>query len=173
MTDLRYPIGPFTRPDRLDGRARTRAITEIAAAPSRLREAVGGLDEKQLDTPYRPAGWTVRQVVHHIPDSHVNAYVRTKLCLTEPQPTIKTYEEAQWAMLPDSKGPIGVSLGLLGALHQRWVGLLEQLAESDFARTLNHPEWGILRLDQLVAMYAWHGKHHVAHITGLRTREGW
>ena len=173
MTDLRYPIGPFQRPDALGEAGRLAMILQIAEAPARLRTAVAGLTDTQLDTAYRPDGWTVRQVVHHVADSHINAYVRLKLGLTESEPLIKTYEEALWARLPDSQSPIATSLDLLEALHRRWVLLLEQAPAADFARTVRHPDLGLLRLDQLMALYAWHGRHHVAHVTGLRERMGW
>lgn len=171
--DLSYPIGPFKAPAMLEAPARQSAITAIATAAAAYRAAVEGLTEAQLDTPYRPGGWTVRQLTHHLPDSHLNAYVRFKLALTETHPTIKPYDQGAWAGLPDSKGPIGPSLDLLTALHQRWTTVLTGMRDVDFERTLNHPEAGTLRLDQMLAMYAWHGRHHTAHVTGLRTREGW
>jgi len=172
--DLRFPTGRFQRPAELDTDARARAIESIAATPARLREAVRGLSDSQIETPYRPGGWTVRQLVHHVPDSHLNAYVRFKLALTEDAPTIKPYDEARWAELPDTKlVPIATSLTLLDAVHERWVALLRAMQPSDFARTLVHPETGRQRLDQMLALYAWHGAHHVAHITTLRGRMGW
>jgi uncharacterized damage-inducible protein DinB len=153
---------------------RAARIAEIDAAPAALRAAVAGLSEEQLATPYRPGGWTVRQVVHHLPDSHANAYVRFKLALTEDNPTIKPYLEARWAELPDNAGtPVEVSLGLLEALHRRWVVLLRGMGPEDFARPLTHPEKGRLSLDQMLALYAWHGRHHVAHVTSLTERMGW
>lgn len=173
MTDLQYPVGRYIAPTRFTDAGRRKAIGVIAATPARLRDAVEALDEGQLDTPYRPGGWTVRQVVHHLPDSHLNAYVRFKLGLTEAEPRVKPYEEARWAELPDSRGPIAVSLDLLTALHARWVSLLETLTETDFQRTVYHPEFGVLHLDDLLEQYAWHGRHHVAHITSLRKRMGW
>lgn len=174
MADLRYPIGPFTKPETFDAAHRESAIEEIAATPANLRAAVRGLSDRQLDAQYRPAGWTVRQVVHHLPDSHLNAYVRFRLTLTEDTPTIRTYHEDRWAELSDAKSaPVDVSLRLLDAVHERWVTLLHSLTADDFARRLDHPEIGMLDLDGLLALYAWHGKHHVAHITGLREREGW
>jgi uncharacterized damage-inducible protein DinB len=174
MTDLRYPIGKFQPPASVTDAERAVLVDQIAALPAELRSAVSTLDDTQLDTPYREGGWTVRQVVHHVPDSHVNAYTRFKLALTEDVPTIKTYEEAQWAELPEARSaPIGVSLALLEALHQRWVLLLRVLAPAQFARTFRHPEMGVMTLDQQIAMYAWHGRHHLAHITSLRTRMGW
>lgn len=172
--DPRYPIGRF----RFDGDGpgkRQQWIAEIGRAPAQLRAAVAGLDAAQLDTPYRDQGWTVRQVVHHLPDSHLNAYTRIKLALTEEVPTIKPYEEARWAELPDARGgDIAPSLSLLEALHQRWLMLLEQLNPADFDRRYRHPEHGrIFGLDEVLALYAWHGRHHVAHITSLRRRMGW
>jgi uncharacterized damage-inducible protein DinB len=149
-------------------------IAEIAACPARLRAAVAGLTAAQFDTPYRPGGWTVRQVVHHVPDSHLNAYVRFKLALTEDSPTIKPYDEAAWAELPDTAAtPIEVSLDLLESLHARWVRLLESMTEADFARRFHHPESGTMSLDTYLSGYALHCRHHVAHITRLRGRMGW
>jgi hypothetical protein len=154
---------------------RRSAIDEIAALPKRMREAVSGLTDAQLDTPYRPGGWTVRQVVHHVPDSHVNAYIRLKLALTEEAPTIKPYDEKTWAMLADSRLPVEISLTLLDSVHARWVALCRDLNASDWARTFNHPEYpeGPRTIDWLVQVYAWHSNHHLAHITSLRKREGW
>ena len=174
MEDLRYPVGKHQRPETLNAAQRQAAIETIAAAPRAMREAVRGLDDAQLDTPYRPEGWTVRQVVHHVPDSHMNAYTRTKLALTETTPTIKPYDESAWAMLEDSRStPIETSLTLLEMLHDRWVRILRSMNAADFARTLNHPENGVMSLDQLLALYDWHGRHHVAHIARLRERNGW
>lgn len=173
--DLRYPTGRFTAPapGTMDQAAREAAIAVIADTPRAFRAAVADLTDAQLDTPYREGGWTVRQLAHHVPDSHLNAYCRFKLGLTEDHPTIKAYEEAAWARLPDSTGPISPSLDLLTALHLRWVDLLRAMTSEDFARTLHHPESGVLRLDTVLALYAWHGPHHVAHVTGLRQRMGW
>ena len=149
-------------------------IDQIAATPARMREAVAGLDESQLDTPYRDGGWTVRQVVHHVPDSHMNAYTRVKLALTEHEPMIKPYDEAAWARLNDVHDtPIETSLVLLETLHQRWNTILRAMTDADFERTLLHPDMGVMTLDALIAMYAWHGRHHVGHITSLRSRSGW
>jgi uncharacterized damage-inducible protein DinB len=175
MKDPRYPVGAFERPvEPLSRGQREQFIAEIAEAPARLRNAVAGLSGAQLDTPYRPGGWTVRQVAHHIPDSHINAYVRFKLALTENDPPVQPYEESEWAKLPDvAATPIEVSVALLDALHRRWVTLLSSLPEKDFTRTARHPSWGPITVDFLVAQYAWHGRHHVAHITSLREREGW
>jgi hypothetical protein len=175
MTDLRYPIGPFTFDGGATDAQRPQRIDEIANAPAGLRSAVAGLTPAQMDTPYRPDGWTVRQVVHHVPDSHLQAYARFKLALTEDQPTIKAYDEARWAELGDTRtvSP-AVSLALLESLHERWVGLLRTLTPQDYRRTYHHPEYGrAFTLDEALAMYAWHGRHHVAHITALRAREGW
>lgn len=172
--DLRYPIGKFQRPVSLDDNQREGMIRDIAALPAQVRAAVAGLDDTKLDTPYREGGWTVRQVVHHLADSHINSYVRFKLALTEDVPPVKGYDEALWAELPEArKAPVEVSLALLEALHRRWVMMLELLPAEAFERQFRHSELGPVRLDANVALYSWHGKHHVAHITGLREREGW
>lgn len=174
MTDLRYPIGRFTPHHDVTPDGRKALILAIADAPRRLRHATTGLTEAQLQTPYRPGGWTIRQVVHHVPDSHMNAYIRFKLALTEANPTIKPYDEAAWALLADTaRTPIDESLALLDALHRRWVVLLESLQASDFARQLTHPEHGPVTLEWMLQLYAWHGRHHTAHVTALRQREGW
>jgi hypothetical protein len=172
--DQRYPVGRFRFGGSDEGR-RQQWIEEIAATPAHLRAAVDRLSATQLDTPYRTGGWTVRQVVHHVPDSHLNAYLRVKLALTENEPTIKPYDEAVWAELSDSRaGPIEVSLAFLEGLHQRWVLLLRTLREPDFDRRFIHPEHGrAIGLDEQLATYAWHGRHHVAQITSLRARKGW
>ena len=172
--DLRYPIGPFSFEGEPSEQQIKQFISDIEQAPLRLRSAVAWLSEQQLETPYRPDGWTVRQVVHHVPESHMNAYVRMKLALTEENPTIKPYDEARWAETPDvGATPIGTSLTLLEALHQRWVTLLKALRPVDFARTFTHPESGVWTIGKYVALHSWHGKHHVAHITTLRERMGW
>jgi hypothetical protein len=172
MDDLRFPIGNFafdtsTTPDK-----QAAWIRQIAEAPALLRAAVNGLSDRQFDAPYRPGGWTVRQVVHHVPDSHLNAYCRYKFALTEDNPTIKPYDEAAWANVADTAGtPPEVSLVLLEALHKRWVVLLESMTTADFGRPLQHPERGAITLDWMLQLYAWHGRHHVAHVTALRARE--
>lgn len=173
MSDLQYPIGKFSVPTDVLAPLRSRWMEEVSQAPARLRGAVVGLKEEQLDTPYRPGGWTVRQVVHHVPDSHMNAYVRFKLALTEDTPTIKPYAENFWAELADSTAPLETSLSLLENLHHRWVLLLRSLREEDWSRTFRHPDLGVRRLDQTLALYAWHGRHHAAHITNLRQRMNW
>jgi uncharacterized damage-inducible protein DinB len=175
MSDPRYPIGPFVLEVERTPAVRERWIGELAEVPAQLRAAVHGLSEAQFDTPYREGGWTVRQLVHHLPDSHLNAYIRFKLALTEDNPTIKPYEEAQWARLPDTAGTqVGVSLMLLEALHRRWIVLLRAMQEPEWERTYFHPERRkAIPLDQALAEYAWHGRHHVAHITTLRERMGW
>jgi uncharacterized damage-inducible protein DinB len=173
-TDLRYPIGEFEWEGGLtEGKGR-QCIGDVAETPGKLRAAVADLNDQQLDTPYREGGWTVRQVVHHLPDSHLNGYVRFKLALTEDQPLVKTYDQERWAELADAKsGPIEPSLTLLDSLHQRWVMFLRSLSAADYARKLNHPELGEVTLDKYLAMYAWHGRHHVAHIMALRERMRW
>lgn len=173
--DLRYPIGRFSFPESPTPDQTRSWIDELAATPGALRAAVKGLGDARIETPYRPGGWTVRQLVHHLADSHMNAYTRCKLALTEQTPTIKPYDEAAWAELEDNRTvPIDVSLDLLEALHTRWVALLRSLTTEQMQRDFRHPEKGrILRLDATLALYAWHGKHHVAHVTALRERERW
>ena len=172
--DLRYPVGKFEWAGTLSDAQRAQYIEQIAAAPANFRAAVAGLSEAQLGTPYREGGWTVRQVVHHVPDSHLNAYIRFKLALTEDEPTIKPYKEDRWAQLPDTAAtPIETSLRMLELLHDRWVRLLRAMSAADFQRTLVHPEMGVRRLEVFLALYAWHGRHHTAHITSLRKRMGW
>jgi hypothetical protein len=169
-TDLSYPIGRF-RPGTQD---RKLMLLDITDTPGRLRDAVEGLSDRQLDTPYRPGGWTVRQVVHHLADSHMHSYIRTKFALTQNEPTIMPYDENVWADLKDAKsGPLETSLLLLEGLHARWVQLFESMTEADWKRNFNHPERGVLPLDINASIYAWHGRHHTAHITELRKREGW
>ena len=171
--DLRYPIGEFTLPSPITQDLRTDAIGVIAALPARMRDAVRGLSESRLDTPYRPDGWTVRQVVHHVPDSHLNAYIRVKLALTEDNPTIKPYDQNAFANLADQRLPIDVSLSLLDGVHARWVAVWKTLTPDQFTRPLYHPEIGAITVDYLLQHYDWHSRHHVAHITRLREREGW
>jgi hypothetical protein len=174
MEDLRYPIGRFNGKGAANSQERKQMIDTIAGLPGRLREAVRGLSPDQLDTPYRPEGWTVRQVVHHVPESHMNSYIRFKLALTENAPTVKPYDEAAWARLPDvSQTPVDVSLALLDSLHTRWTILLRSLSESEFGREFTHPEIGRLTLNTTLGLYAWHSGHHLAHVTRLRERMGW
>lgn len=175
MEDLRFPVGPLDLDSPLSEADHPRLIDEIAAAPANLRKALRGLSAEQLATPYREGGWTVAQVAHHLPESHMQAYSRCKFALTEESPTIKPYDEAKWADLPDTaKTPVEVSLTLLESLHTRWVNLLRSLSPADFQRGYFHPEYGrLISLQRMLAMYAWHGRHHVAHITALRSRQGW
>ena len=174
MTDLRYPIGKFSYDGHLTEDRKRAFLDDIAQTPKNLRAAVQGLSAAQLDTPYRPAGWSVRQVVHHVPDSHLNSYVRFKLALTEDEPTIKPYAEDRWAELADTKAtPVEVSLTLLDSLHDRWVRLLRSLTPEEWKRTFRHPDLGAMTLEKTLALYAWHGRHHVAHITALRERNNW
>jgi uncharacterized damage-inducible protein DinB len=171
--DLRYPVGRFRAPAVSDAKVRAEQIQTLRLLPERLSTAVAGLSDAQLDTPYREGGWTVRQVVHHFADSHANSYIRFKLALTEDCPTIKPYDEAAWARLPDSTLAIEPSLVLITGLHQRFVGLLESMSEEDFERGFNHPERGPITLATNLAIYDWHSRHHTAHITSLRARKGW
>jgi uncharacterized damage-inducible protein DinB len=174
MSDLRYPIGKFSFEGSVNEEQRKKLIDDIEQAPARLRAAVQDLSPQQIDTPYRPEGWTVRQVVHHVPDSHMNAYTRFKLALTEDEPTIKPYMEDRWARLDDTQStPLEVSLALLDSLHNRWVRLLRSLKPADWKRTFRHPELGLMPLEKNLALYAWHGRHHVAHITALKERMKW
>ncbi|MGO9324009.1 MAG: YfiT family bacillithiol transferase [Terracidiphilus sp.] len=171
--DLRYPIGKFRPPAESTPAVRAEQIEALRLLPERLRAAVAGLNDAQLNTPYRDGGWTVRQVVHHFADSHANSYVRFKLALTEDWPTIKPYDEAAWARLPDSSLSIEPSLVFITGLHQRLVALLDSMSEKDFERGFNHPERGRVALGTNLAIYAWHSRHHTAHITSLRARKGW
>jgi len=174
MTDPRYPIGKFQPKAQIDESERKEAIQHIAETPSKLKAAIKGLTDKQLDTPYREGGWTVRQVAHHMADSHMNSYVRLRLALTETEPTIKPYEEKLWAELHDARtAPVAPSVQMLESLHERWVALLRSLSPSDFSRTFRHPVNGVRDIDWLLQLYSWHGRHHVAHITGLRQKMGW
>lgn len=171
MTNPRFPVGEFKKPDRLSEAERVAAIAKIEAMPATLRAAVDGMSDARLDGTYREGSWTLRQVVHHLADSHVNSYTRFRLALTEDHPTIKPYDEGKWAELEDARGmPVEVSLKLLEALHERWVRLLRSLKPADFSRTIDHPENGTMTIDQLLAMYAWHGEHHVSHVRLARKR---
>jgi uncharacterized damage-inducible protein DinB len=174
MPDLRYAIGKFHFDGPLTEEQKQKSLGDIACTPANVRAAVKSLSEAQLDTPYRPGGWTVRQVVHHVPDSHLNSYVRFKLALTEDEPTIKPYAEDRWADLADTNTtPIAVSLTLLDSLHERWVQLLRSLSPEEWKRTFRHPELGAMTLEKTLALYAWHGRHHVAHVTQRRKRMSW
>jgi uncharacterized damage-inducible protein DinB len=172
-TDLRYPIGEFQPVENVTDIQRRALIAEIAETPEKLKAAIAGLNDAQLDTPYRPGGWTVRQIVHHVPDSHMNAFVRFKLALTEDNPTIKVYDEARWAELADAKTAVEPSLLLLESLHKRWISLLDSLTSSEWQRKFRHPERGTVTLENNLQLYAWHGRHHAAHITALRERNNW
>lgn len=174
MPDLRYPMGPFVPDSSPTPQSRGLHIAQIEGMPVRMRRIVTDLSSEQLDTPYREGGWTVRQLIHHVPDSHMNAYIRCKLALTENTPTIKPYNEDAWARLKDSElTPVEVSLSLLESVHARWVTLLKSLQPHEFERKFNHPERGTQTIDELIALYDWHGNHHMAHITGLRDRKKW
>ena len=174
MEDLRYPIGKFEYAGPASPEQVAQWIGEIAAAPARLRAAVDGLTEAQIETPYRPGGWTLHQVVNHVPDSHMNAYIRFHWALTEDEPLIKAYHEDRWAELYDGRTtPVSVSLALLEALHARWVLLLRSLSPAELGKTFRHSELGSLTLERVIGLYAWHGRHHVAHVTELRKRMGW
>ncbi len=173
LDNLRYPIGRFIASPSYQTDARAAHLETLRLLPQRLQDAVSGLNDPQLDTPYRDGGWTVRQVVHHIADSHANSYIRFKLALTEDSPTVKPYDEAAWAQLPDSHLPIDVSLALTAALHSRWVSLLESLSDSEFQKSFVHPQMGRQDLATALALYDWHSRHHTAHITSLRARMGW
>lgn len=173
-TDPRYPLGTSPRPESADAAKIPNFIASLAALPENLRSAVYGLNEEQLNTPYREGGWTVRQLIHHIADSHMNAYVRTRLALTEDWPVIKPYNEKLWAELEDARTlPVQVSLELLEPLHRRWVALFQSLSGADWQRGYQHPEQGRTNLLQMLAVYEWHSRHHVAHITELRKSKGW
>lgn len=174
MESLRFPIGRFDSTLEVPHEARAPLIDSIAALPARLRAAVEDLTEEQLATPYREGGWTIRQLVHHLPDSHLNSYIRFRWALTEQDPAIKVYDQAAWAELPDARtAPIDLSLDLLDALHRRWIVLLRAMAPGDYGRTFRHPEIGQVSLALMLRLYEWHGRHHLAHITGLRERMGW
>lgn len=172
MSDLRFPIGAFTFPESVTPAQRTAHIAALRDLPAQLRAALADLPESHLETPYRPGGWSIRQTIHHIADSHMNSYIRFKLAVTEDVPTVKPYDEARWAELTDGKtGPIEWSLTLLDVLQPRWATFLESLSDADWQRSYRHPEQGLVRLDAALALYDWHGRHHVAHITALRARE--
>jgi hypothetical protein len=171
--DPRFPVGRFVRPQHVTSEDRAEAIVILAEMPTELRKATNSLDAEQVDTPYRDGGWTVRQLVHHIADSHMNAVLRVRLALTEDWPTIKPYDEKAWAVLPDSKAPVEWSLELIDSLHARWVMLLESLDEDQWQRGFNHPERGPATIEITTLLYAWHARHHVAHITHLRDKKGW
>jgi DinB superfamily len=174
MEDLRYPIGKFTPKDVYTADEIKGFITRIESLPARIEQAIEGLTASQLDTPYRDGGWTVRQVVHHVPDSHMNAYIRVKWTLTEDTPLIKAYEEKLWAVTPETTSDPALSLALLKALHAKWVTLLRQVSASDLERSFIHPETKKnVYLKNMIGMYAWHGDHHLAHITSLKERMGW
>jgi DinB superfamily len=174
MSDAQFPVGRFAPPATITPQDRERFLREIEEAPGRMRDAVSGLGEAHLDTPYRDGGWTVRQVVHHVPDSHMNSYVRFRLALTEEEPTIRPYFEDRWAELADARSaPIEISLALLESIHRRWTLLLRSLTAEQWALRFRHPELGLVPLDRNLALYAWHGRHHVAHVTSLRDRKGW
>lgn len=171
--DLRFPIGEFDKGIEVTPELKEKFLNDIAELPQLVRDAVEGLSDEQLDTPYRPEGWTVRQVVHHIPDSHLNSYIRFKWALTEDAPVIKAYFEERWAELKDSRMPIENSLDLLEKLHFRWSNLLNSLSDKDFQRKLHHPDSGEWTLLQMLALYSWHGRHHTAQITKLKERNDW
>ena len=173
MSDPRFPIGKFSYSGSVSAEEKKQFLADIEQAPARLRDAVHGLSDAQLDTPYRDGGWTIRQLCHHVPDSHMNSYIRFKLALTEDDPTITPYLEDRWAELPDSRQPIENSLVMLDSLHRRWTTLLRSMSEADWKRTFRHPELGSMPLEKSLALYAWHGKHHVAHVTNLRDKMGW
>lgn len=173
MSDPRYPIGKFSFDGTLTADQKKQYLNDIEQTPATLRNAVKGLSDQQINTPYREGGWTVRQVTHHVPDSHMNAFIRFKLALTEEEPTIRPYMEDRWAKLPDSKAPMEVSLALLDSLHHRWTILLRSMSDSDWKRNFRHPEMGLMSLEKTLALYSWHGRHHTAHVTKLREKMGW
>jgi hypothetical protein len=173
MDDIRYPVGPCVWPTEVSADERAAHIRDIAEMPAKLRGAVDGLVPPYLDTPYREGGWTIRQIVHHLPDSHMNSYIRFKLALTEENPTIKPYDEARFAELHEARtAPIEISLDLIDALHRRWLLMLEDMQPADFDRSLRHPEIGVLALKTMLAAYGWHCRHHVAQILATRRRMG-
>jgi hypothetical protein len=172
--DLSYPIGKWQFTPNMNAEHRAALIQQIVEAPAQFKAAVKGLTDQQLDTPYRPGGWTVRQLVHHLPDSHLNAYIRFKWALTENAPPIKAYDEKAWAETPEvNTTPVGCSLAILASLHERWVTLMKAMSDAEWQRTIEHPENGAMSLEKLLAIYSWHGRHHTAHVTELRKRNGW
>jgi len=173
MSDPRFPIGKFSYEGPPTAAQKKQFLDDIEQTPAKMRAAVSGLSDLQLDTPYREGGWTVRQVTHHVPDSHMNAYIRFKLALTEDDPTIKLYMEDRWALLPDSKAPVDDALVLLDLLHKRWLTVLRNMSDADWKRTFRHPDLGPMPLEKSLALYAWHGRHHAAHVTSLREHKGW
>jgi uncharacterized damage-inducible protein DinB len=174
MTDPRYPIGEFSFDGTLTEAQKAKHLDDIEQTPTRLRAAVHGLSDQQVDTPYREGGWTVRQVVHHVPESHMNSYIRFKLALTEEAPTIRPYMEDRWAKLPDATtAPVELSLVLLESLHKRWMLVLRAMQPEEWKRTFRHPEIGLMTLEKALALYSWHGRHHVAHVAALREKMGW
>lgn len=170
MDDLRFPIGKFNLEKEVSENQISSLINQIEALPQLLKRTVQELKEEHLESPYRPGGWTIRKLVHHIADSHMNAFIRVKLAITEDKPTIKPFEEALWAELDDSLIPVEISIKLLEALHERWVILFRSLSALDRVRELNHPDIGLLTINQLIGLYAWHGNHHLAHITSYKCR---
>jgi len=171
--ELRYPIGKFSRDIEITPELRKEFIVEISNLPIKLKASIADLNDEQLDTPYRPAGWTVRQTIHHVADSHLNSLIRFKLALTEDAPTIRPYYEERWAELSDSFLPLESSIKILEGLHFRWTTFLNSMSDADFQRKLVHPDSGDWTLEQMLGLYAWHGKHHTAHITSLRDRNNW
>jgi hypothetical protein len=172
--DLRFPMGKFDSTQEVNSEMRSGFIQTIEVLPYKFRQAVKGLNNEQIDTPYRPEGWTVRQLVHHIADSHINSFCRFKLGLSEDTPTIKPYDEASWAEMADSKNaPIDLSLNMIDGVHARWALLLKSMSDADFDRNINHPERGSMSLNSMLSLYDWHSKHHTAHVTKLRERNNW
>jgi uncharacterized damage-inducible protein DinB len=173
MRDPRFPIGKFSYSGSVSDAEKKQFLADIEQTPAKLRAAIRGLSDSQLDTPYREGGWTVRQVVHHVPDSHMNAYIRFKLALTEDDPTIKPYLEDRWAELPDSREPTELSLTMLDSLHRRWITVLRNMSDADWKRSFRHPDLGSMPLEKSLALYSWHGRHHTAHVTALREKMKW
>ncbi|MCA1624320.1 MAG: putative metal-dependent hydrolase [Acidobacteria bacterium] len=171
--DLRFPLGKFEKNIEITAELRKEFVQTISQLPKNLKKAISGLSDEQLETPYRPEGWTVRQTVHHIADSHLNSFIRFKLALTEDVPTIRPYAEDRWAELADSKMPIDVSLKIIEGIHARWTALLESMSDEDFQKELNHPDSGKWTLEKMLGLYEWHSRHHTAHITKLRERNDW